>query len=180
MANKYKLLQKGYKIDFSKIEEGYLYSHMYCRADSLAKAKSILLKECIGESVCLCGQDDKVTYLTIPVIRCEELDLYDFEGEGTAFWRITEIHEKRKQLEFLDSILNDVTIKYCYIKKGSYYRPNSCGYTEMIHRAGVFTKEEAVSSAKSCSDLKIIPINIKEHNLMLEKEINDLKTRLIL
>jgi hypothetical protein len=80
----------------------------------------------------------------------------------------------------LEKILINDSFSHCYIKKGGYYRPHSSGYTDFRHRAGIFTKEEAVKSAKSCRDLTIIPINAIEHNKMINDEIDDLKTRLII
>lgn len=175
----YKLAQKAYKIDFSRIEEGYLYSEITCHAESLNKAKVILLSKCKYENVCLHGTDDEVTYLSIPVIRCKELDKYQFEDKEYTKFKIEEILNNRKRISDLDSLINDDQIKYCYITKGSYYRPNSRGYTDFIFKAGVFTKEYAVSNAKSVSSLKIIPINIEEHNSMISEEINDLQSRII-
>lgn len=87
---------------------------------------------------------------------------------------------ERERIKELDNILNNDSIKYCYIKKrGEYYRPNSCGYTTYKFFAGVYTKEEAVSDAKSCNDLTIIPINVEEHNKYINTIISDLNTRLI-
>ena len=40
-------------------------------------------------------------------------------------------------------------LKNYFIKKGGYYyRPNSCGYTERVHQAGLYTKEEAQESER--------------------------------
>ena len=75
--------------------------------------------------------------------------------------------------------MNDNGIKYCYIRKGSYYKPNSCGYTDFKHRAGVYSKEEAVSSAKSCRDITLEIIDIQSHNEMLNIEIAELQNKLL-
>jgi hypothetical protein len=58
--------------------------------------------------------------------------------------------DARERNQSFDDMLNDTTITHCYIRKGSYHRPGSSGYTDFRHRAGVFTKQEAISSAKSC------------------------------
>lgn len=83
----YKLLQKAYEIDFSKVNEGYLYSREFCHADSINQAKSILLKrnndQCLN--ITLRCSEDEITYLTIPVIRCKENDWYEFEDEKKNF-----------------------------------------------------------------------------------------------
>lgn len=181
MKIKYPLVKKAYKIDFSKIEEGYLYDYgeFVVSAETLNKARYKLLEKAYCENICLRGSDDEVTYMTIPVIRAKEYDTYEFEGEALTKSGIEEVLKSRKRFAELDSILNDESITHCYIKKGSYYRPHSCGYTDFIHRAGVFTKKEAVNSGKSCRDLTIIPIDIEKHNKIIQDEIDDLKTRLI-
>ena len=178
----YKLLKKAYEIDFSKINEGYLYSREICHADSINKAKSILLKR--NNEQCLyltlrCSDDD-LTYLTIPVIRCNESDLYEFEGSNKSLYQIQKILNERERISFLDLILNNDSIKYCYImKRGEYYRPDSCGYTSYKAHAGIYTKEDAVDHAKSCDELVIIPIDIEDHNKLIKNLVADLQTRLL-
>lgn len=176
---KLKVAKKGYEINFSKVEEGYLYSERVCHANSLNQAKSILLKENRYENICLRGEDDEVNYVTIPVVRCYEADKYDFENSEKTIREIRNILDQRKRLNKLNQILENQDITYCYIKKGSYYRPNCCGYTDMRHRAGIYEKQDAIDQAKSCRDLYIIPINITEHNQMIADEIKELEERLI-
>lgn len=70
-------------------------------------------------------------------------------------------------------------IKYFYIKKnGLYYRPNSCGYTERRFWAGVYTEEE-IKDHKGCDELTFVEINVEEHNQILRKEIETIKSNLI-
>lgn len=178
---KYKLLEKAYEIDFSQIEEGYLYCERVCYAENRNQAKSKLLSGIRKDYETLISKktDKEVDYLTIPVIRCKEGDKYDFEGQSLTIRRIEEILSERERIKALDEILSDETIEFCYIKKGSYYRPNSCGYTDHKIFAGVYPKKEAISHARGVREIKIIPINIDEHNLMIENEINDLRSRLI-
>jgi len=92
---------------------------------------------------------------------------------------IEEELKERKRLSEFNLILDNKSIKYCYIRKGSYYRPNSCGYTDFVHRAGVYTKEEAVRHAVGCRDIWLKRIDIEEHNKIIQSEIKDLKTRLL-
>lgn len=176
---KYELSQKAYEIDFSKIEEGYLYSEMICFAENRNEAKTKLLKEAYWENICLKGNEEEVTYLTIPVIRRKSSDRFKFEDKEINLYQIEEILTERERILKLDEILNNTEILYCYIKKGGYYRPNSCGYTDHLHKAGVFPKSEAISHAKSVREIRIIPINIIEHNVMIEQEISELKTRVL-
>ncbi len=181
MKNKYPLVSKAWKINFDKIEEGYLYNERACYAESRNKAKSILLSQLKKdyESLILKYTDDEVSYLTIPIIRYKEADQYLFEGKELTMWRIEEILQERVRISKLDQILNDESILFCYIRKGDYYRPNNAGYTSYKIFAGVYPKNQAVESAKSVREISIIPINIQEHNEMILKEINDLKSRII-
>lgn len=175
---KYTLTEKAWEINRDKINEGYLYSEMIVYAKNRNTAKSMLLSEYKYE-INLKYSDDEISYLNIPVRRCPEADKYLFEEENKKNWEIEEILQERKRINKLNIILSDDSISHCYIKKGGYYRPNSSGYTDFRNRAGVYTKQEAISSAKSCGELTIIPINIHEHNKMIHDEIDDLKTRII-
>jgi hypothetical protein len=170
---------KAYQIDLSKIEEGFLYDTIMCYADNANQAKQILLRENRYENLILSKSNEEVNYLTIPVIRRKSDDKIIFEGKAVTETEKNRILFKRERLAKLDAILNDESIKYCYIRKGNWYRPNACGYTDFKHRAGVFTKEEAVSDAKSCQELDIVPINIVEHNEMINSEISCLSSRLL-
>lgn len=79
----------------------------------------------------------------------------------------------------LKQIAKNKKITHCYIRKGPYYRPNHCGYTDFRVEAGVYTKEEALHSAENCKELTIVPINIEKHNAEIIKKVNDLLSRYI-
>jgi len=80
----------------------------------------------------------------------------------------------------LNKIEKSKKITHCYIlKNGSYYRPNSCGYTEVTSRAGIYTKEDAVKRARASQELFLIPIDNAEHNKMILEEIQELSSRVI-
>lgn len=175
----YKIVKKGYKVDFDKIEEGYLSSGEFTHAENRNEARSILLKKIEYEGWNLKYCDDDITYINIPVVRDSEYDLVMFEGKEVVKDRIKDIIRERERTKKLNNILEDPTITHCYIKKGGYYKPGSCGYTDFRTRAGIFPKEDAVSSGMSCDELWIIPINIEEHNKELQDEIDSLKSRLI-
>jgi hypothetical protein len=175
---KYTLTQKAWQINRDKLEESFLYSEMAVYATSRNKAKSALFSEYKYE-IKLRWKDEDVSYLNIPVIRFPEADKYLFEEKDKTMREINEILHERERLSGLDLILMNDCVTHCYIQKGNYYRPNSSGYTDFRHRAGIYTKQEAVSSAKSCRDLTIIPIDATEHNKMINNEIEDLKTRII-
>jgi hypothetical protein len=170
---------KAYQIDLSRISEGFAYSEIFCYALSMNQAKSELLKKTKYEGLGLFFKDE-ITYLNIPVIRYPEADLIAFEGDYKTQRQIDEIQQKRKRLEYFDTILNNPEVSHCYIRKhGSYYRPNASGYTSWMSFAGIYAKEDAVGHGKSCDELQIIPIDNPEHNKMIEEQIQDLRLRLI-
>ncbi len=173
------LVAKAWQIDLSKIEEGFVYSEMVVYSDNRNIAKKELLKN-YGWDMCLRGSTDELTYLTIPIIRCKQCDKYSFEDKTLTSFQIEEIKKERERTLGLNSILHNDQIVYCHIKKnGSYYRPNHCGYTEQITKAGVYQKKEAIDHAKSVREITVLPISIAEHNLMIQEAIDDLKTRLL-
>jgi len=181
---KYKLLKKAYRIDLNKIEEGFAYSEKFCHAETVGKAKKILLDMVRYEDMCLYDffkcEKIELTYLNIPVFRYPESDLFEFEGEEMCKWQIERELEKRKRFAEYDAMLADENITHCYImKRGVYYAPNCNGYTEYSIKAGVYEKSDAVRHAKSCDELTIVPIKIDEHNERILKTIEDLKTRII-
>lgn len=173
-------LTKAYQIDLSKISEGFAYSPIFCYAENLNKAKSELLGKIKYEGMELLYGKDEITYLNIPVIRYEEADLHEFEGEYITKNEIDRIQQKRKRLEYFQAILDDESVSHCYIRKGSYYRPRAAGYTSYLCFAGIYTKEEAIQHGKSCNELQIIPIDTAEHNKMIEEEIKELQSRIII
>ncbi len=177
----YTLKQKAYKVDFGKIDEGYLASDIVCHAETIGKAKVKLLREIGSDYWKLKYTDEEITFKNIPVVRASECDLFEFEGKDLSMARINEIAKERDRKADLDAMLDNPKIEFCYIKKrGMYYRPNSCGYTDFTIKAGVYDKKDAVSEAKFCDEIYLIPIDIEEHNDRIQDAINDLHTRLIL
>jgi len=171
---------KAYKINFSKIEEGYLASEQVCYADNRNEARSILLKEVRYDNWKLKYSDEELTYLNIPVIRAKYCDKIYFEGKLITRSEHEQLIQKRERFAELDKILNDPTIEYCYIiKRVAFYRPNSSWYTDKQSRAGVYSKSEAVCEAKSCDQITIRPIDIEHHNKLLESGISYLNSRLL-
>ena len=174
-------VQKAYEIDLDRIESGYLYSGWVCYADNRTEARYKLLKEVRYESLALRSDPyQELNFLNIPVIRANNYDKTMFEGEWRTREYIVEVEKARERNKKLDTILADPAITHCYIQKGSYYAPNMCGYTDSITRAGVYTKEEAVSHVRSVGNAHAIPIPIKEHNEYIQNAIIDLQSRLIL
>lgn len=173
------VIEKGYSINLNRIDEGFMYSEETVTAPNRSEAKSKLLRKVRYDDMKL-KHGETLTYLNIPVVRNKDFDIVDFEGKPTPRHEIDRILRTRKRNEYFQSIIDNPNVTHCYIRKGgSYYRPNSCGYTEFVTRAGVYEKEEAVKHGVSCSDLGIEPINTEEHNQRLQKEIDEMKSRLI-
>jgi len=173
--------QKCYEIDFSKIDEGYLSCETFCQAETVGKAKSLLMEQIRHDSWKLKYSNEDVAYLNIPVKRSKENDIYDFEGVNMVMSIIRIKLRERQRVDELNTVLNDESIKYCYIKKrGLYYLPTSSGYTERITQAGVFEKVCAVGSAKSCDEIIIVPINIFDHNQRIANEVKELNSRILI
>lgn len=175
-----KIVEKAWELNTGKIEEGFLLSEKTVYSNSRNEAKQKILEWYKYDDLKLRYDFDDVTYLNIPITRSREYDKVLFEGEVVCKADIPKIKEKlEKEAEF-ERILNDPKIVYCYIRKnGYYYRPNSGGYTEYVLHAGIYTKQEAVKSARSCDELSVIPIDEIVHNEMIETEIENLKKRLI-
>jgi len=177
---KTEIATKAYRIDLSKIQDGFMCTNIFCYAQSLNKAKSELLDKIKYDCLELPCSDEKINYLNIPVIRFPDFDLQEFEGQYLTKYQIEGFIQKRKRLEYFNTILNNQEVTHCYIRKhGSYYRPHAAGYTAIRMLAGVYTKEDAIRHGKSCDDLQIIPINNAEHNKMIELEIEELKARVL-
>ena len=176
---KQKIVRKGYQVDFSKIEEGYSYSSHITYAESLGKARALLLDKCSYEYMCLKDEEREVTYLNIPVIRYPEMDTFMFGDKEMTQQAYEEHQAKNERSAGLQAILDNNIIKFCYIRKGSYYGPDSNGYTDFRHKAGIYTKEEAVSHAKYCDEIWLEVIDVTEHNKMIQDEIKDLQTRIL-
>lgn len=123
------------------------------------------------------------TYISICLRRSPEYDKFLIDGRIKS--REDIYYDKKKQArddEFL-KLLAENPNSYAYILKGGYYyQPNSCGYTEFKPYAGVYPLEQAV---KECIGMSLgdymrpILINVEEHNAMINKQIDGLKSRLI-
>lgn len=169
--------KKGYKIDLDRVQDTYLWSERQCQADSVNEAKKLLLDTVRYDDMRLNNGDD-VTYLNIPVVRAKGVDIIIYNGEKKERWRVEfDIAEEQRISELRELCLSH---KYFYIYKGSYYRPNSNGYTSLKEFAGVYDSKDAFISARHCREVRLIPINIEEHNNMIEKTISNLSSRLIL
>jgi len=181
-APDYTIVKKSYQLDFSRVEEGFLFAERICFTKNINEARKILLKELQYEDVKIKKrwEVEELSYLNIPVVRNKEGDLIVFEGKEIIRHEVSRLMFKRERYAALDAILNNENYSYCYIRKhGSYYNPSSAGYTQFPTEAGVFVKLEAVQEAKSCDEITIIPIDRDEHNAAINKKIKSLQSRLI-
>lgn len=170
--------KKAYKVDLSRVQEGYLYSEDIIYAKTRGKAKSLV---CLSEYSLLNGED--MTFLNIPIIRSKNDDIFLVDGVEKSLSSIEYDKRKKEKEVELEKLLAENPKGKAYIKKGGlYWRPNNSGYTEFQRFAGVYDLKDAVSTCKS-SDLgryeRPILIDKKEHNEMITKTIKDLETRLI-
>jgi hypothetical protein len=179
MEQNLQVVNKGYELNLEKIQEGYLFSPVACSAPTRGAAKIEILKSIRLDDVKL-ANGEETTYLNLPIRRSKNYDVVLFEGGEVTRHEVDTIKAYRKRMEHLNSLLDNPEIQYCYILKGgSYYAPNNCGYTQFKFSAGVYTKEEAVLSARSCEELRLEPISIEEHNLLMRDKIKDLESRII-
>lgn len=132
-------------------------------SDTVSKAKSLF------------SEYSECEFINIRARRTREKDLYDYNGKELTLKQIeTEKHYEKRDIE-LQSILDDENTVYCYkIKRGYFYRPNNCGYTENRINAGVYEKKEAVSDARIIRELTIKPVDVELHNKLIDAEIRNL------
>ena len=173
------IVKKAYEIDLDKLDGGYLSDSIICYAENVNKAKIELLKLIKYDNWIHRYSGEELSYLNIPVKRRKSADKVIFDGKEVVRYSIDELIEQRERIKKLDEILNDPNIKYCYIIKGDYYRPNSRGYTSSRFEAGVYPKKEAVNHAKSVRGIRLECVDINEHNEMINQKIVELKERLL-
>ncbi len=173
------IVSKAYEINLDELDEGYLSDSIICYAENLNKAKVKLLKEIQYDNWILKKSGKELTYLNIPVKRIKSADKVIFEGKEIIRCSIDKLIEERERLAKLDEIANNPNIKYCYIIKGSYYRPNWCGYTSLKFDAGVYPKDEAVGHAKSVREIRLEWVDVEEHNKMINEKIAELRRQLL-
>lgn len=175
--------QKAYKIDATSLEEPY-----FCPDNTFYGTRSDAKQEALRELNFNSLQDkngDDFTFLNVRVKRAPKSDLYMVDGKLKTGWQIEEekaVNEKEAQLQAMLS--DNPENSFAYIKKrGVYYGPNNCGYTDSKQKAGVYTLKDAVST---CSNMSLSDnmwpelIDKEIHNEMIRAEIERLKTKLVL
>src|SRR5688572_27910583 len=97
MSTKHPIVKKAYELNLDRLEEGFLSSEIICHAKNHNEAKSILLKKVRYDNWKLKYSGDELSYLNIPVIRCEEADLVLFEDRQIPRNEINRILAKRER-----------------------------------------------------------------------------------
>ncbi|MCP9763819.1 hypothetical protein [Lacihabitans soyangensis] len=174
---KLEIVEKAYRIDLERVEDSYVWSEKVVHAETVNAAKRKLL-ELVRYEDMKTRDGVEVCYLNIPVVRDNGADLVIFEGEKVARWlALDRISRKERAMEISELCL---THRFFYIlKRGCFFRPNNCGYTDHKEFAGVYTADEARRHALSCEEITLVPIVIEEHNELLNKMIEGLKGRVI-
>lgn len=171
-----KITKKAYKVDLSKIDEGFLYCPSHCFANNRIQAKTKLLHDV--DAVLLNG--DELTYLNIPVVRDKENDIVDYKDDSLKRGDIPARVKLEKQTALEQSYLADPKITHCYIRKrGLYYGHDYCGYTDFKHKAGIYSTADAVKHCGGNIELTCKPIDIAEHNEILLNEIARIRKGII-
>ena len=165
-----KEIKKAYSATFYPGEYGQCEFTAY--AETHGKAKSDIKKQA-EHHYCV---KFKYADLNFPSVRRDkEYDKVLYAGEWMHQYEIESSKAKEKREQWLESILKDDNIVYCYkFRHGSYYAPDNCGYTSRKVHAGIYTKQDAVNFCKSVPDGDLQVIDIEEHNDMINLEIERL------
>lgn len=142
-------LTKAYEINLYKTREGYLYSRIFCYANTRGDAKNKLLEIVRYDDLELVdGQ--AVNFLNAPIKRAKDLDKIEYNGEVMTREEAQRQENILEHNNKLQQVLDDHKVTHAYIYKfgRSYYRSNYCGYTERESEAGVYTKEAAVKECE--------------------------------
>lgn len=171
---------KAYTVNLNRIENGWEYSEVVCYAKDKNEARAILLKKIRFDEYRLKYTKREVDYLNIPVIRVKDRDLVFYEGVYITKSQLDHINLIKKRKDEYKLILDDQSITHCFIiKRGCYYRPNYCGYTERFYEAGVYEKQNAIKHAGDSLDITIKPIDNERHNRDIQRVIDMLNTKFI-
>jgi hypothetical protein len=176
------LKEKAWVFNKSRFEESYFVPDDVFYAETFTKAKSIALNSIkYDDYKTFLGEE--ITYLNIPLVRNRQYDRYLINGEIKTLDRIEIDRKYKERADRLVALVEANPDAKAYIRKGGYYyKPNSCGYTERLEDAGVYSIQEAVESVKRCSigdNMDAIVIDVEAHNLMILNKIKELKQKLI-
>lgn len=172
---------KAWIINKSNIYEPWFVTDEPFYGKNRNEARTDALAE-IGDQV-IDKSDRPITLLTIRMIRAKHFDKILVDGVYKTKAQIEYAAREKAFKENLNKILADSPDGWAYVRKGgSYYRPDSRGYTEYIHKAGIYSVKQAVAEVRGCAMedcMSVIVIDPAEHNAMINKEIEGLQSRLI-
>lgn len=174
---------KAWVIDSAEFNEPWFVPEDVIYCDTRNKARQEALSILKWTDLVLKDTDKEPTYLNVPVRRAKPADKYMFNGKIMTLADIDYYERKEKRNKEIDKIVTENPNGFAYIKKGGlYWMPNSCGYTEIKIKAGVYPIEEAAQIVKSSSldrHETMILIDKEEHNNYIMSHIEDLKSRLL-
>jgi len=173
-----KILKKAYCLNLEKIDNPELHNEEIMYYETRGKAKKDLaeLHSCYGVTI----NNEPISFLNIPIKRCKKADIVLYKNKPIQKYMIEAIKRLDEHNKKLDDFLENDEVEFCYIRKhGSYYRWGYAGYTGFKHKAGIYSKEDAVKHCKNIIELECIPINIEEHNAILKTEIDEIKKGII-
>ncbi len=179
----YLLAEKAYVINNINFDEPWYCPDKIFYSTTVGKAKLLALNEIRYDGFTDKYTDQDISFLNIRMKRDFDNDKYIVDG----------ILKTKNSIDY-DQQVNERKIKYqkivadnpngkAYIlKRGSYYMSGWCGYTDYKHKAGIYDVAEAARHVMSCSlrdNMHMVLIDPVEHNEMILKEIEALKTRLV-
>lgn len=170
------IIEKAWKVNLNLVEEPYWYDHLVYHAETKGKAKiKALIDLDSGNHI----NGEQIDFLNMPLVRSKEDDRVKYNGIIMYRYDVERHRRSEERRKELDSLL-ELDTEYYYIgKRGLFYKPDCCGYTDFQWRAGVYKKEFAVSHAKACEEIILTPVNIDEHNELIHSQIEFLQGNLI-
>ena len=176
------LVEKAWAINPHNFKEPHFAPDGIFHATSPGQAKLKILREIRYEDHKTYTGDD-ITFLNIKIKRAPSADTYKLGEQTKSLSQIQYELEVKERNEKLEKLIQDNPGAKAYIAKGGlYYRPGSCGYTERLVDAGVYSIEHAAREVRGCSlgdHMRVAVIKTEEHNKMINDKIEDLKSRLI-
>lgn len=177
IMEKLTIIKKGWCLNKDKLQYSE-YDYISCYANNRNKAKKKMLEHSNIDLI-LNINGENLNYINIPVVRNRKADIVLFNGKEVRRDSVLELSVDEIRKKEIKKLNADESIVYCYIRKGGYYYAKDCKvYKQKMLDAGVYTKEEAIKHYKHCRELTIVPIDVDEHNKMINDRIEELKSNL--
>lgn len=167
--------------DHESVRMGWFENIVFGKTEKEARLSA--LKELSDHGIEQNSWGDDFTYVSVTVIREPEYDKFLVDGKLKSRVQIQQDQDRIDRDNSFRQLLADNPNGWAYIRKGGYYyQSNHCGYTEYKSYAGIYSLQVAVKEClgMSLSDyMRPEPINVDEHNAMINKQIEGLTSRLI-